>query len=127
MFTKRDDTQFWRDVQNKTLIPDRLKCRLETFKAQMPTEMNARYSIFPKMLSWMAILTGNGFQFDLPKISALEAASWGEEAKRKQAVASHKAKTLPKHYDYLKSLYNRVEAGEQIVNTADGLEDVYNT
>jgi len=127
MFTKRDDTQFWRDVQNKTLIPDRLKCRLETFKAQMPTEMNARYSIFPKMLSWMAILTGNGFQFDLPKISALEAASWGEEAKRKQAVASHKAKTLPKHYDYLKLLYNRVEAGEQILNTADGLEDVYNT
>jgi tryptophan halogenase len=106
LLCNRNDTQFWKDVKEKSFVPDTLKQKLHIMSIQPPEQL-FRGRIFGGV-NWFQWLWAMGFyknsRFKLnPKYDKF--CDMKMEIIRKEAELL--VDQLPNHYEYLKKFYGR--------------------
>ncbi|ESQ77457.1 tryptophan halogenase family protein [Asticcacaulis sp. AC402] len=98
--TERDDTPFWRQVQQMS-VPDSLQARLDVFRSTCQT-LSREPDLF-KEVSWVAVLTGQGLvpQDYHPAADALEDDDLRLHLGRWRTLVTERVKTLPLHEDFI--------------------------
>ncbi|WP_443749240.1 tryptophan halogenase family protein [Asticcacaulis solisilvae] len=99
--TERDDTPFWRHVQQMS-IPDSLQARFDVFRATSQTL--AREPELFREVSWVAILTGQGMipEDYHPAADALDDDDLRLQLGRWRSAVLERVKPLPLHEDYIR-------------------------
>jgi tryptophan 7-halogenase len=100
--TERDDTPFWRHVQQMS-IPDSLQARFDVFRKTSQTL--AREPELFREVSWVAILTGQGLipEDYHPAADALDDDDLRLQLGRWRTAVLDRVKGLPLHEDYIRS------------------------
>ena len=106
LLCNRNDTQFWKDVKEKSFVPDTLRQKLHIMSIQPPEQL-FRGRIFGGV-NWFQWLWAMGFyknsRFKLnPKYDKF--CDMKMEVIRKEAELL--VDQLPNHYEYLKKFYGR--------------------
>jgi tryptophan halogenase len=106
VLSRREDTPFWRTVKNETVVPDRLKHKLESFKLQLPLLDGFDYAVF-RARNYASILAGMEYLPSAPyPITEHLDSKLGEAAlEAVKARTRELADKLPSHYDYLVDLH----------------------
>jgi tryptophan 7-halogenase len=99
--TERDDTPFWRHVQQMA-IPDSLRDRLDVFRATSQT-LSREPDLF-REVSWVAVLTGQGLiPHDYhPAADAMDADDLRLHLGSWRNAVIERVKNLPMHEDYIR-------------------------
>ena len=104
--TRRDDTQFWRDVRSPATIPPAFQEKLELWQDQLPHNLRLEGRLFGDY-SYVSILAGMG---RMPKnnlnILDYQNSSISKNNLKEIAdVGKQLATTLPTHSDYLRNIH----------------------
>ncbi len=104
----RDDTEFWRDVQSKMVVPDALRASLDTWRITPP----APRTIYPayhgfESYSWATIMLGlkKLVGGPPPRVRLLDSAPARAEFERVRQDAARAVAELPSVYEYLSKMH----------------------
>ncbi|ESQ91228.1 hypothetical protein ABAC460_06600 [Asticcacaulis sp. AC460] len=98
--TERDDTPFWRHVQQMS-IPDSLQARFDVFRATSQTL--AREPELFREVSWVAVMTGQGIVPEdyHPAADTMDADDLRLQLGRWRTAVVERVKSLPMHEDFI--------------------------
>lgn len=106
LMCNREDTQFWKDVKEKTFVPDTLRQKIQIMSIAPPSEL-FRGRIFGAV-NWFQWLWAMGFYKNHPFRLEPKYEKFCDikiDVIKKQS--EELSKILPNHYDYLRKLYGR--------------------
>ncbi|MDX1386261.1 MAG: tryptophan 7-halogenase, partial [bacterium] len=104
--TDRDDSTFWQDCQQKTLLSEDLKLKLEKWRERLPAEEEYNELVTLNHFNVLCILTGMGFipKNCKPGISQMSLEKVDPPFERLRRRERHFSEHLPSHQDYLESI-----------------------
>jgi len=118
IFSRRDDSSFWKSVRRDTLVPSELTARLEVFRKYLPsfsTKGTSEVWMF-RDLSWFSVLIGMNFDFSEQQVEAEVLEAIDRIRVRKQQHVSQRLQEIPNHYQHLRDvIYSSNVMGRRVL------------
>jgi len=106
IFSRREDSSFWKAARRDTFVPPELKSRLEVFRKYLPsfsTKGTSEVWMF-RDLSWFSVLIGMNFNFADQQVDAEALEVVDRIRVRKQEYVNQKLREMPNHYRHLRDV-----------------------